>query len=98
MKKVKIGELKDRLSAYLTHVKSGGIVVVLDRDRPIAHIVPAALRADGRGDGGRLQRLERRGLIRRGSGKRPAWLGRRRPPRLRGSVLKDLFREREAGW
>jgi antitoxin (DNA-binding transcriptional repressor) of toxin-antitoxin stability system len=98
MKKAKIGELKDRLSAYLGNVKSGGTVVVLDRDRPIAHIVPVAPRSGGGKDHGRLQRLERRGLIRRGSGKRPEWLGRRRPPRLRGSVLRDLLRERESGW
>jgi antitoxin (DNA-binding transcriptional repressor) of toxin-antitoxin stability system len=98
MKTAKIGELKDRLSAYLGHVKSGGTVVVLDRDRPIAHIVPVASGGDGRRDDGRLQRLERRGLIRRGSGKRPQWLGRRRRPRLRGSLLKDLLRERESGW
>jgi hypothetical protein len=45
-----------------------------------------------------LLRLERRGLIRRGSGGLPEWLGRRKPPRLRGSVLQDLLKEREAGW
>src|SRR5207245_2746868 len=46
----------------------------------------------------RLKRLEHRGLIRRGTGGRPAWLGRHRPVRLRGSVLRDLLRERETGW
>ncbi len=98
MQRAKIGELKNRLSAYLGHVKGGGTVVVLDRDRPIAHIVPAAGRAEGARSDGRLERLERRGVIRRGSGKLPGWLGKRRPPRLRGSVLKDLQRERASGW
>lgn len=98
MQRAKIGELKDRLSAYLVHVKRGGTVVVLDRDRPIAHIVPAAVHAGSKESEERLGRLERSGLIRRGSGKLPGWLGRRRPPRLRGSVVRDLLREREAGW
>lgn len=44
------------------------------------------------------RRLERRGLIRRGEGALPAWFGKRRPPRLRGSIVKDLLAEREAGW
>jgi hypothetical protein len=45
-----------------------------------------------------LLRLERQGLIRRGTGGLPAWLKRRRARRVRGSVLKDLLRERESGW
>jgi antitoxin (DNA-binding transcriptional repressor) of toxin-antitoxin stability system len=98
MERAKIGELKNRLSAYLGHVKGGGTVVVLDRDRPVAQIVPVTGRLENGRDRGRLERLERRGLIRRGSGKLPGWLGTRRPPRLRGSVLRDLVRERESGW
>jgi hypothetical protein len=45
----------------------------------------------------RLTRLERLGLIRRGTGGLPEWLGKRRPPKLRGSVLRDLLEERERG-
>lgn len=99
MKTAKIAELKNNLSRFLDHVRSGGSVLVLDRDRPVAQIVP--LERSVRGSGGhvaRLLRLERRGLIRRGTGGLPDWLGKRRPPRLRGSVLKDLLREREGGW
>jgi prevent-host-death family protein len=40
VKRAKIGELKNNLSKYLDHVRSGGSVVILDRDRPIAEIVP----------------------------------------------------------
>lgn len=40
MKRVKIAELKDRLSEHLRAVERGGEVVVTDRDRPIARIVP----------------------------------------------------------
>jgi prevent-host-death family protein len=40
MKAVKIAELKDRLSEHLRAVERGAEVVVTDRDRPIARIVP----------------------------------------------------------
>ena len=99
MKKARIAELKNSLSRYLDHVRSGGSVLVLDRDQPIAQIVPLRHSAAGvsRGED-RLARLERRGLVRRGTGGLPEWLGKRRPPRLRGSVLRDLLNERKRGW
>lgn len=40
MKRVKIAELKDQLSRHLREVERGAEVVVTDRDRPIARIVP----------------------------------------------------------
>ena len=97
MKQAKIGELRDRLSHYLEHVRGGGEVLVLDRDRPVARIVSVATTRRSNDDG-RLARLERRGLARVGTGGLPEWFGRRRPPRLRGSVLRDLLAEREEGW
>jgi antitoxin (DNA-binding transcriptional repressor) of toxin-antitoxin stability system len=99
MKKARIAQLKNNLSRYLEHVKGGGSVLVLDRDQPVAQIVPLhAPSSDSGAKDARLARLERRGLIRRGAGGLPDWLGRRKPPRLRGSVLKDLLAEREGGW
>jgi prevent-host-death family protein len=99
MKGAGIAQLKNNLSRYLEHVQAGGTVIVTVRDQPIAQIVPLrrALAPAG-SDEDRLRRLERRGLIRRGEGALPAWFGKRRPPRLRGSVVKDLLAEREAGW
>ncbi|MBM3220032.1 MAG: type II toxin-antitoxin system prevent-host-death family antitoxin [Candidatus Rokubacteria bacterium] len=41
MKQVKIAELKARLSEYLRAVRAGETITVLDRETPIAHIVPA---------------------------------------------------------
>jgi hypothetical protein len=49
-------------------------------------------------DDERLRRLEQQGLIRRGTGKLPEWLGKRKPSRLRGSVLQDLLDDRRSGW
>jgi len=99
MKKARIAELKNNLSRYLEHVKGGGSVLVLERDQPVARIVPLQPQAGGSGARDeRLVRLERRGLIRRGTGGLPDWFGRRKAPRLRGSVLKDLRDERKVGW
>jgi antitoxin (DNA-binding transcriptional repressor) of toxin-antitoxin stability system len=99
VKKARIAQLKDQLSRYLDHVRSGETVLVFDRDRPIARLVPLARApAEAGVDEGRLDRLERAGLIRRGTGGLPEWLGKRKPPRLRGSVLKDLLAERKANW
>jgi prevent-host-death family protein len=40
MKEVGIAELKSHLSQYLRAVRSGQCIAVLDRDTPVAHIVP----------------------------------------------------------
>jgi prevent-host-death family protein len=41
MKQVRIAELKSRLSEYLRAVRRGETIAVLDRDTPVAQIVPA---------------------------------------------------------
>jgi prevent-host-death family protein len=40
MKQVRIAELKSHLSEYLRAVRGGQTIAVLDRDTPVAHIVP----------------------------------------------------------
>jgi prevent-host-death family protein len=40
MSKVGIAELKARLSHHLRKVRRGQVLIVLDRDRPVARIVP----------------------------------------------------------
>ena len=47
MKTVKIAELKDHLSEHLRAVEAGGEVLVTDRRRPIARIVPVASAGPG---------------------------------------------------
>jgi antitoxin (DNA-binding transcriptional repressor) of toxin-antitoxin stability system len=98
MRKARIAELKNNLSRYLDHVRGGETVLVLDRDQPVAQIVPLRRAASGsRSDHeAQLARLERRGVIRRGRGGVPAWLGKRRPPRATG-VLAALLEERRGG-
>ncbi|HEY7054983.1 MAG TPA: type II toxin-antitoxin system prevent-host-death family antitoxin [Vicinamibacterales bacterium] len=45
MTRVRIAELKSRLSEYLRAVRRGDTIVVLDRETPVAHIVPAQVHA-----------------------------------------------------
>ena len=99
MKRAKIGDLKNNLSRYLGYVRAGGSVLVLDRDQPIAQIVPLhAATENVQRDEERLRRLERLGLIRRGKGGLPSWFGKRKPHRVGGSVLELLLEERRSGW
>lgn len=43
MSEIRIAELKARLSEHLRTVRNGGTVTVLDRETPIARIVPYAV-------------------------------------------------------
>ena len=43
MSNVRIADLKARLSEHLRTVRNGGTVTVLDRDTPVARIVPYTL-------------------------------------------------------
>jgi prevent-host-death family protein len=44
MKQVHIAELKAHLSEYLRAVRGGQTIAILDRDTPVAHLVPIANR------------------------------------------------------
>jgi prevent-host-death family protein len=44
MKQVRIAELESHLSEYLRAVRGGQTIAVLDRDTPVAHLVPIANR------------------------------------------------------
>lgn len=68
MKAVGIRELKARLSAYIRMVREGEDVLVTDRGVVVAEIrPPRPLAAEDPTQRG-LDELERRGLMRRGSG------------------------------
>src|SRR5438105_14055845 len=40
MRRVRIADLRNNLSRYLDHVRAGGVITILDRDLPVAQIVP----------------------------------------------------------
>ena len=98
MRKAKITELKDDLSGFLAYVRRGGVVRVFDRERPIADIVPVG-RAQSAGSplDPILDDLERKGILRRGSGKLPPDFLTRRLPRSSASVIEALLEERRGG-
>jgi len=43
MQSVNIAELKNRLSAYLQHVRAGEEIVIRDRNLPVAKLVPLSI-------------------------------------------------------
>jgi prevent-host-death family protein len=93
MKEAKISEIKNRLSRYLAFVRRGEVVRILDRDVPIAQIVPIDATSPG---GEALAEMERKGLIRRGTGKIPRELLDRDPPGAPVGALRALLEERES--
>ena len=97
MKKASLTETKNRLSALIDEVREGETILILDRGRPVARLESAV--GDRPGSPGRLERLERGGLLRRAQSPPPEEILQRRPPRPgRGaSALATLLDERESG-
>jgi antitoxin (DNA-binding transcriptional repressor) of toxin-antitoxin stability system len=94
MEKATISDLKNQLSAYLAKVKAGASVLILDRDQPVARLERVE---PGRQGDDRLGRLERAGIIRRGTGAVPAVLLRRPVAKPTRSLVQALLEEREEG-
>lgn len=96
MKIAAVSELKARLSEFLTQVKAGNEVLITDRGKPVARLVPVASDIKARKE--TLVMMERQGLIKLGSSKLPKgfWMMERSEDQ-RGLVLKALLEEREEG-
>jgi prevent-host-death family protein len=95
MKKAAVSELKAHLSEYLNQVKAGGEILITDRGKPVARLVPIAR---SKTDKEALIQMEKQGLIRLGSGKLPKdFWAMPRPEDPEGLALKALLEEREAG-
>ena len=93
MKTAAISELKARLSEYLDQVKAGAEVLITDRGKPVAKMVPVSGKSRPRQA---LSKMEKKGLIQLGTGKLPEsfWAGERGED-PGGLVLKALIEERE---
>lgn len=96
MRTTTITNAKNRLSALIDQVKAGETVVILDRGTPVARLEPVvgADRSDGR-----LQRLERAGLLRRAVGRPPVDVIRAPGPQVPDgqSAARALIAERREG-
>ena len=96
MKSVAVSKLKATLSEHLARVKAGEEVIVTERGKPIAKIVP--LPRNELTVSAHLMELARAGLVRIGSGKLPDGFWKLpRPADPRGAGPKALLEEREAG-
>lgn len=96
MKTAAVSKLKASLSEYLGKVKAGEEVIVTDRGKPVARIVP--ITRDEVKIPPHLLEMERAGLVRIGSGEIPPefWQRKRKKDR-KGAVLAALLQEREEG-
>ena len=95
VKTAAVSRLKAHLSDYLTQVKAGNEVLITDRGKPVARLVPLSRPRDLKES---LVRMEKEGLIQIGSGKLPKDFWKmRRPDDPDGMVLKALLKERETG-
>ena len=91
-----VSRLKATLSEYLNRVKAGEEVIVTDRGKPIAKLVP--LPQDASSISPRLLELARAGLVRIGSGRLPKRFWKMpRPKDVGGAGLKSLLEERADG-
>lgn len=97
MKTAKIAELRDGLSRFLDYVKAGGRVVVLDRDRPVAEIIPVTAAGGTESDRATIDALERKGIVRKGARSVSASSLSGPLPGKDAGVLDALLEERRKG-
>lgn len=98
MKAATITEAKNQFSALIDRVRHGETIVITERGRPVARLVPALADAATDPDG-RLARLERRGGLRRAAAAPPHALILGKLPRTKkpAGVLDALLDERRQG-
>jgi prevent-host-death family protein len=98
MKTATVSYTKNKLSALLALVRHGETILITDRNRPVARLEPA-IGTEIEYEQGRLQRLERQGVVR--VSPHPLtkdFLSTKLPrPAGNGDILKALLAERGEG-
>jgi prevent-host-death family protein len=90
MRTVNISDLKAHLSAHIEHVRRGEEVLVCDRDKPVARIVPVRLEEHSEQE----RRLVARGVLTPPLKKRPSsWSWPDPPGNVSDEVMERLWRE-----
>lgn len=84
------------LSAIIDYVRSGETVLIVERGRPVSRLEPALSSEDDEFKG-RLERLQRRGMLRVDSGEGVELVAATDPPAAEESVLAALLEERREG-
>ncbi|HEV2851471.1 MAG TPA: type II toxin-antitoxin system prevent-host-death family antitoxin [Thermoanaerobaculia bacterium] len=97
MKRATLTDTKNNLSALVDQVQHGETILILDRGRPVARLESVVGAEDD--PEGRLARLERQGLLRRGSAPLPREILMAKPPQAEegASVLEALLDDRREG-
>ena len=93
MKKASVSDLKNQISRYLDYVKHGETVLVFDRMVPVAELRPMT----GKSSNEKLVALERKGIIRLGSGEIPDKFFKAKLSGKHARILDALLEEREKG-
>ena len=92
MRSTNIADLRNHLTRYLQEVRAGGEIVVRDRERPIAKIVPFTIDDADADDAA----LVAGGLMRKGSGViPPSFWSARRPRMPRHAVVAAVSADRD---
>jgi prevent-host-death family protein len=96
MRTAKISELKAKLSAHIQYVKNGEEVLVLDRNTPVARLVPAGPSAD---EDARMQRLIAKGIVTPPKVSRPEGYRLPKPTgrMISDEVMEQVWREEREG-
>ena len=94
MDPVGIKALKNKLSQYVRAAAAGETVLVTDRGRVVAEIVPPRVRSDASPAQQRIGELVRQGLLTPAKLSSKARLPRRRPVAKLDDVLRDLDQSR----
>jgi prevent-host-death family protein len=95
MRTAKISELKAKLSAHIQFVKNGEEVLILDRNTPVARLVPAQLSNYDE----RTRRLIAKGILTPPKLARPAGFKLPKPPgrMISDEVMEQIWREEREG-
>jgi prevent-host-death family protein len=94
MRTVNIAELKAHLSAHIQLVRAGEEVLVCDRNKPVARIVPCRLEGRSKQE----QRLVADGLLTPPLSQRPASVSWPEPPgKVSDKVMEQVWREEREG-
>jgi prevent-host-death family protein len=98
MKQAAVSTVKATFSACLARVKAGEELLVMERGKPVAKLVPVPKDTSDDSTAAQLRELTRAGLVRMGSCKLPAGFWKMPRPRdKKGRALAALLTDRAEG-
>lgn len=97
MGSINISSLKNQLSAVLQRVRKGEEVLVMDRDQPVARLLPVGHATGSGDDAAFLGDLQRRGIVIAAERPRPSrrWIESHMVVDAKASAVAALLAERD---